>query len=84
MRISFNVNDTIAKRLDEEAKKIGTSRGAMLTTWIGEKIRTLDAVDQMVQQITSPDVMNLLMKYAMEAKFNTESTSQDDQTNLDL
>lgn len=86
MRVSFNVSEKIAKRLDEEAEKLGTSRGAMITTWIGEKLRTLDAVEQAIQQLTNPDVLNVVMKHAMEAKFNTETAESErsEQTELDL
>lgn len=42
MRISINLNEKTLKRVDEEAKLLGTSRGAMLTSWIGEKIQALD------------------------------------------
>lgn len=42
MRISINLNEETLKRVDEEAKLLGTSRGAMLTSWIGEKLQALD------------------------------------------
>lgn len=51
MRIQINLNEELLKRVDEEARKIGTSRGAMLTTWIGEKINSLDYSRTMFQQV---------------------------------
>ena len=52
MRITINLNEEILARVDEEARRIGTSRGAMLTTWVGEKIRAIDNTEAMLKQLT--------------------------------
>lgn len=43
MRISVNLNEETLKRVDEEAKRLGTSRGSMLTAWIGEKLYAIES-----------------------------------------
>ena len=42
MRIQINLSDEIFERVDQEAKRVGTSRGAMLSTWITDKINDID------------------------------------------
>lgn len=59
MRISINLSPEMLKRVDAEAKRIGTSRGAMLTTWVGEKISQIDSNRQMFQNIND-DIVSLL------------------------
>lgn len=49
MRIQINLNEQTLKRVEEEAKKIGVSRGSMLSTWIGEKINSLDTTQAMLR-----------------------------------
>ena len=51
MRITINLNDSILAKVDAEAEKLGTSRGAMLTTWIGEKINSLEQTRALMSQI---------------------------------
>lgn len=52
MRITINLNEEILARVDQEARKLGTSRGAMLTTWVGEKIRAIDNTEAIIKQLT--------------------------------
>lgn len=53
MRITINLNDSILAKVDEEAQRLGTTRGAMLTTWIGEKINSLEQTRAFLQQLQS-------------------------------
>lgn len=69
-RIPLTLSKELVKRLDEEAKMAGTTRGAMLASWIADKVRQLDVQREMVKRLTSEENLNNLIKYAMEAKFN--------------
>lgn len=51
MRVSLNLSEEMLERVDQEAKRLGTSRGAMLTTWIGEKISNLDMSRQFTETV---------------------------------
>lgn len=51
MRITINLNESILAKVDAEAQKLGTSRGAMLTTWIGEKINNLENTRALLNQL---------------------------------
>lgn len=62
MRVSINLSAEMLDRVDQEAKRLGTSRGAMLTTWVGEKIATLD----MSRRFTS-DVQDNMLKFLKES-----------------
>lgn len=42
MRIQINLSDEILERVEQEAKRVGTSKGAMLSTWIADKINDID------------------------------------------
>lgn len=53
MRITINLNDSILAKVDAEAERLGTSRGAMLTTWIGEKINTLEQTRALMNQLNN-------------------------------
>lgn len=59
MRISLNLSEEMLQRVDQEAKRLGTSRGAMLTTWIGEKVSQIDTNRQLVQSLNDDLVSRL-------------------------
>ena len=67
-RISVHLTDEAVSRLDEEAKKLGTSRGAMITTWIGEKLKALDVQDNIFSVLTAPETLQVIVKSMMEAQ----------------
>lgn len=58
MRVSLNLSQEMLDRVDAEAKRLGTSRGSMLTAWIGEKIVQLDMSRQMASSIQQ-DLMSV-------------------------
>lgn len=60
MRITINLNDEILAKVDAEAKRIGTSRGAMLTTWVGEKIHALEQSRLFLEKIQSEEMLTRL------------------------
>lgn len=68
MRIQINLSDETLKRVDEEAKRIGVARGSMLSTWIGEKLNTLDQTRSMFRDIMENEEMKKLLAsiYAKE------------------
>lgn len=66
VRISVNLSDEIVARLDEEAKKLGTSRGSMLTTWIGEKIRQIDTTDEFFREFMKSEAMSKMVDISAE------------------
>lgn len=61
MRITINLNDSILAKVDAEAEKLGTTRGAMLTTWIGEKINSLEQTRALLNQLNNETVIRRLM-----------------------
>lgn len=58
MRVSLNLSQEMLDRVDAEAKRLGTSRGAMLTAWVGDKIAQLDMSRQMASSIQQ-DLMSV-------------------------
>lgn len=74
MRVSINLSEEMLQRVDQEAKRLGTSRGAMLTTWIGEKINSMDRNQELIQALTNHltdqlgDQMKVLLKGSAEGK----------------
>lgn len=66
MRITINLNEEILARVDAEAKKLGTSRGAMLTTWVGEKIRAIDNTENLLKQLTDAKTIQQLTELARQ------------------
>lgn len=66
MRIQINLSDRILKRVDEEAELLGTSRGAMLTTWIGEKINNIDQTRAIMKDFSKTDTFRDITSYFFE------------------
>ena len=66
MRIQINLSDRILKRVDEEAELLGTSRGAMLTTWIGEKINTIDQTRAIMRDFSNTDTFRDMASFIIE------------------
>lgn len=66
MRIQINLSDRILKRVDEEAELLGTSRGAMLTTWIGEKINNIDQTRAIMKDFSKTDTFRDITSYFLE------------------
>lgn len=62
MRITINLNDEILAKVDAEAKKLGTSRGAMLTTWVGEKIHALEQSRLFLEKLQSEENLAFMRK----------------------
>lgn len=65
MRISVNVSEETNRRLTEQAKKIGTSKGAMLTMWINEKLNSIETTDKFLSNMFESDVFKEAMKQGM-------------------
>lgn len=76
MRISINLNEETLKRVDEEAKKLGTSRGAMLTSWIGEKIQNLDMSRSFLNEAFQDKLIEALKDQLIE--FVTKEETKED------
>lgn len=76
MRIQINLSDEILKRVDQEAKKIGTSRGAMLTTWIGEKINNLDQTKALLENFSKSDTFKDFANYFLEKEKEKEENGK--------
>ena len=74
MRIQINLSDEIFERVDQEAKRIGTSRGAMLSTWIVEKINDIDKTKAILGEFRDnkyfKDVYDLYMQIMKEKEEN--------------
>lgn len=66
MRITINLNPGILERVDQEAKRIGTSRGAMLTTWIGEKVYSLETTRLWMEKLTNEQTIKELTQKAID------------------
>lgn len=71
MRITINLNPDILSRVDAEAKRLGTSRGAMLTTWIGEKIHNLEQARLWMEKLQDEKTIRQLME--VSAKLEKEN-----------
>ena len=72
MRIQINLSDKILKRVDEEAELLGTSRGAMLTTWIGEKINNIDQTRAILKDISNSDTFKDMASFMLEQEKKRE------------
>lgn len=72
MRITINLNDEILAKVDKEAKMLGTTRGAMLTTWIGEKINSLEQTRSFLAQLQSETTMRKVMDLYNDVKDRAE------------
>lgn len=72
MRIQINLSDRILKRVDEEAELLGTSRGAMLTTWIGEKINNIDQTRAILKDISNSDTFKDMASFMLEQEKKRE------------
>lgn len=72
MRIQINLSDRILKRVDEEAELLGTSRGAMLTTWIGEKINNIDQTRVILKDISNSDTFKDMASFMLEQEKKRE------------
>lgn len=66
MRITINLNPGILERVDQEAQRLGTSRGAMLTTWIGEKVNALETTRLWMEKLTQEQTINELTQKAID------------------
>lgn len=76
MRIQINLSDEILARVDQEAKKIGTSRGAMLTTWIGEKVNNLDQTKALLENFSKSDTFKELASIFLEREKEKEENGK--------
>lgn len=68
MRIQINLNEEILEKVDQEAKRLGTSRGAMLTTWIGEKINNLDMTKTLMTSMFDSPLFKEMMSKELSKK----------------
>lgn len=76
MRISVNVSEETNRRLTEQAKKIGTSKGAMLTMWINEKLNSIETTNKFLSNMFESDVFKDLMKQGMLDQLKEEMEVQ--------
>lgn len=72
MRISVNVSEETNRRLTEQAKKIGTSKGAMLTMWINEKLNSIETTNKFLSNMFESDVFKEAMKQGMIDRLKEE------------
>lgn len=68
MRLSINVSEETNKRLAAQAKKIGTSKGAMITMWVNEKLNSLDTTDKLISNLFESQVFKELVSKEMAEK----------------
>lgn len=66
VRITINLNEEILAKVDAEAKRIGTSRGAMLTTWIGEKVNSLELSRELISKINNEEMLHKILEKSRE------------------
>lgn len=66
VRITINLNEEILAKVDAEAKRIGTSRGAMLTTWIGEKVNSLELSRELISKINNEEMLQKIIEKSRE------------------
>lgn len=60
-RININVSNELLQRIDKEAKRLGTTRSSLITSWIGEKMALVEqgqvlAVDIVKKLFDSPEL----------------------------
>ena len=60
-RININVSNELLQRIDKEAKRLGTTRSSLITSWIGEKMALVEqgqvlAVDIVKKFFDSPEL----------------------------
>lgn len=69
-RISISVSDEVLTKLDLEAARLGTTRGAMVVAWIGEKLNQIEQQRLLMENLYKPEhfskVMGELMEYLPE------------------
>lgn len=68
MRITINLNPGILERVDQEAQRLGTSRGAMLTTWIGEKVNALETTRLWMEKLANEQTIKELTQKAIDLR----------------
>lgn len=65
-KISINLSTEMLKKVDQEASKLGTTRGAMLTTWIGEKVNALEQSRAFIEQLMKQETLRKLSDFTVE------------------
>ena len=77
-KISIKLSTEMLEKVDQEASKLGTTRGAMLTTWIGEKINALEQSRAFMNQLMKEETLRKLRDFTVE----TEARIKEGQTSL--
>jgi hypothetical protein len=72
MRLSINVSEETNERLTQQAKKIGTSKGAMITMWINEKLNNIDSTEKFFNGLFDSPLFKEMMSKEMAEKFEKE------------
>lgn len=72
MRLSINVSEETNKRLTEQAKKIGTSKGAMITMWVNEKLNAIDSTKQLIDGMFDSPLFQELMSKELSNRYEKE------------
>ena len=72
MRLSINVSEETNRRLTEQAKKIGTSKGAMITIWVNEKLNSIDKADTMFSDMLDSPIFKEMVSKLMAEEFKKE------------
>lgn len=67
-KIMISLDENVIERLDSEAKKIGLSRSAFITTALGEYINQREKANDIIQNILSSD--NLIQALKESTKQN--------------
>jgi hypothetical protein len=78
MRITINLNEEILSKVDAEAKRLGTSRGAMLTTWIGEKVNSLEMSRELISKLNNEEIFSKLLEKAREVSDELKESDVND------
>ena len=77
MRLSINVSEETNKRLTEQAKRIGTSKGAMITMWVNEKLNAIDTSDKLISGLFQSEAFKEMMSKEMVEKYSKEVNKDD-------
>lgn len=54
-RININVSNELLNRIDNEAKRLGTTRSSLITSWLGEKMAIVEQ-----SQVLAVDMVKML------------------------
>lgn len=72
MRLNISLSNEIIKRLDVQAERLGVPRASLISTWLGEKLDSVEMSRDLLNNMFSSEEFKEVFAIAMKKKIEKE------------